>query len=1421
MNKKLLSIKNSLIFVLLLLFSFSFGQTTQTYTTSGTFTVPVGVTSITVEAWGGGGGGQQGGNGGGSSGGGGGGYARSTFVVTPNSTYNYTVGAGGKQNLDGGVSRFGVDLLVASGGISGGSGGSANTGTITFKGGNGGVNSSSSLKGGAGGGGAAGTNSDGNNGKNATGDSGSSGGEATLDGGAGGNGGKDGEPGLNGLNPGGGGGGGGKQDSGGIGGNGLVKITYCPSSAGNLSGNQYICTYNSRTTTFSSTVSGGTWSSSNTLLATVNSSTGLITSVGTNSGVVTITYTVGGSGGCTLFTATRTLYVANGVSSNAVLTGSNLQCQGTTVNYTAAPVAGVSAYNWSYTGSGATISTASDGLSASISFSSTATSGNLKVTTTNGCATSTGGNEFWITINPIITSVPVATSASDIQCNYAKLNFTTVTNSNVTGVYLDIAKDNGFTNFLPGYNNFPVNYNNGSIPVDNLPAGILYYRVRGFNSCTTTANSNTVSFQTSAPLGGTVSPAQTICSGAQPFNLTLSGHSTVNIGILKWQRSTDAAFSNPIDINVTATTLTGAIIGNLTVNTYFRAIVRNQFGSWCETASTAALITININSVSPPSSTPTVCANSALTPITHTTSGFAGIFNGGISGANGLPTGVSAAFASNTITISGAPTTAGTYNYSIPLTGGGCGSGNAVGTITVNASSVAPTGITGTNVICNGSSTTLTLSGGTAGSGAVPRWYIGTCGGTLVGTGDSITVWPTVTTTYFVRYEGTCNITGCATRIVTINPIPTTPTVENPVQPTCAIATGSFTITNYNASYTYTFSPSIGISRTNDQVTASPGNYTIVASSASCNSESTTPIVIKGIETNTWRVTSGLGAWDNGTTPNKDQHLIFAGNFNSTKDVIGCDCTVNSGANVVFKYINPTLGHTLTVTNDVKVIGSGKLTFENNASLVQTADVITNTNTGKISYQRQTSPYKPFDYIYWSSPVAGQKLRDVSAQTPLDKFYSFDVAAYDWKQEDPNMIMKNGVGYIIRGPQYVLPIPPGLHQASFFGVPNNGLITVPIPSTAVNSESSALLGNPYPSALDANKLLRDNSSILEGTLYFWTHNTAIQDVGNITNGSQGSGALAYTSDDYATYNLTGGVTVVATGNILGGITQIVNKPSGKIASGQSFFAGIKAVAGTVKFENSMRVGVGGITGTNSQFFRTANKKFDATTTSENHRVWLNLTNTQGAFKQLLVGYITAATNAYDPSFDGVSFNGNEFIDFYSITGDETLTIQGRALPFDENDVVPLGYSSAIEGGFTISIDEVDGLFTSQNIFLEDKLNGSVHDLKKSGYTFETKIGTFDDRLVLRYTDKTLGVADLDQLEDQVIISKDKNELKIKSANETIKRVTIFDLLGKKVFDKEALDETEFRSSNVSLFKQTGIVKVTLATGQVISKKVAF
>src|SRR6185369_15082263 len=114
----------------------------------------------------------------------------------------------------------------------------------------------------------------------------------------------------------------------------------------------------------------------------------------------------------------------------------------------------------------------------------------------------------------------------------------------------------------------------------------------------------------------------------------------------------------------------------------------------CRTVNATGTITVTPNkTVSAASSSPTLCVNTALTPITFTTTGATGI-----GAPTGLPSGVSASFSGNTITISGTPTTAvgSPFNYSIPLTGG-CGTVNATGTITVtpnntvSAASSSPT----------------------------------------------------------------------------------------------------------------------------------------------------------------------------------------------------------------------------------------------------------------------------------------------------------------------------------------------------------------------------------------------------------------------------------------------------------------------------------------------------------------------------------------------------------------------------------------------------------------------------------------------------------------------------------------------------------------------------------------------------------
>jgi uncharacterized protein (TIGR02145 family) len=104
-------------------------------------------------------------------------------------------------------------------------------------------------------------------------------------------------------------------------------------------------------------------------------------------------------------------------------------------------------------------------------------------------------------------------------------------------------------------------------------------------------------------------------------------------------------------------------------------------GTSCSAVNATGTITVTAAcAAGAASSTPTLNVNTVMTNITHTTTSATGIGT-----ATGLPTGVTAAWASNTITISGTPTATGTFNYTIPLTGTSCNAVNATGTITVAA----------------------------------------------------------------------------------------------------------------------------------------------------------------------------------------------------------------------------------------------------------------------------------------------------------------------------------------------------------------------------------------------------------------------------------------------------------------------------------------------------------------------------------------------------------------------------------------------------------------------------------------------------------------------------------------------------------------------------------------------------------------
>lgn len=585
--------------------------------------------------------------------------------------------------------------------------------------------------------------------------------------------------------------------------------------------------------------------------------------------------------------------------------------------------------------------------------------------------------------------------------------------------------------------------------------------------------------------------------------------------------------------------------------------------------------------------------------------------------------------------------------------------------------------------------------------------------------------------------------------------------------------------------------------------------FRAVVGSGTCNNLFT-PGVTVTVPTTIWNGS----AWSNGV-PTLGTQVVFAGNFNSTGNIDACSVRVNNGAQVIFNS-----NHTLRVANAVTVQDlplPTVLRFMDDASLVQ-INGTTNNNVGPIYYRRQTTPMRQFDYTYWSSPVENQNVGAFSPDTRFDKYLTWNnvFPAYNWQSVPPAITsMIAAKGYIFRAPDIApwIPFAPGNAHSftgEFFGRPHNGTYTTPILVSGANNLN--LIGNPYPSAIFADEFIFQNlpaqGGVTGGTIYLWTHNTPI--VGN-----------NYASNDYASYNLVGGVgTGVGTAAGSTPCPGCVNgAPDGFIAAGQSFFIQGQS-NGNATFRNNMRV-----VGNNAEFYRntsgTPQVYSSVSTLFEKHRIWIDLVGPQAAFKQTLIGYISGATNDIDFAFDGDHFDAGNVVNIYSIEATKKLAIQGRALPFEETDVVPLGYKVTFAGNFQIVLSQFDGLFDSQNVYVKDNLLNITHDLKAAPYDFVSAVGTFDARFEILFSNQVLGVTSPNFDDAAVIAFKDASLLTVTTANFTIKDIKVFDVRGSLLAQATNVNDATHSFATLPSTQQVLLVQVTNTDGVTVTKKVVF
>ncbi|WP_211161608.1 Ig-like domain-containing protein [Flavobacterium solisilvae] len=1140
----------------------------------------------------------------------------------------------------------------------------------------------------------------------------------------------------------------------------------------------------------------------------------------TQTSIITITprFTQG-SNSCNSASATRTIEIRPIPRVASISSPSTTICSGSTTNInvvgniTDAPMS----FAWQIVGSlpaGVTASSTS-GTSGSISNIPSPGTFNLGVTLTN-TGTSTQSVTFRITPSSLYSSVNCTGVTQDIIIQVAPTVLGTVSSdqticsggtpaqltlSSVTGVSIS----HQWQSSTDGTNFSPITPSQtGTTYTPPTLTQSTWYRVLltstpvGGVTCTAYTNSVkiTVNSITSA---GTIANSQTVCLPNPAIALTgtaatipaANASATITY---QWESSTTAGCNSGF---TTVTTDNAANLnytipaGSITQTTYFRRKTTSTLnGVSCLAYSNCITITPNSVAGGNVSANQIICqgATPASLNLSGATAGASLQWESSTNTTdcvNGtwttIPGATLATYTPSALTV----TTYYRVSVTSTVNGVSCSTYSNCVTITVNPA-VDPGSINSNQTVCHGGNPAAFT--GSAVSGATHyQWQISTdntnftdiFGATAEGYDapgpiNQITYYRRIA---FATQNGiVCQSNPTSSVTVFVNQIVGTPTITG-TQSACSIATVmALTVTAHptgTGTRTYYWqSSTTGCAGTWTDVTpAATGNsYTPTGAftatthyrirvSSTLNGVTCTDVFSNCIEvTYTGKTWNGLVS-DNWNEPNNwtpigvpnNTHCVVIPNVTidpiiqgTNYDAFAYNLSVLAGGKLEVNSTN-----NITVTDFVNVNATGLFDIKNNASLVQINDSAI--NVGNIKYTRVTRSMTRYAYVYWGSPVEQSVLSQIPSQFDQKYRWEPNTGAPDgtWL---PLTTTTRGEGFITRV-KNIAPFNTGTGTITFpfTGKPNNGIVNINVnsyDSSSLVTANTTLLANPYPSIIDAEEFLtHPNNTELGGTLSFWTSVTLY------------SGSGPYNTQDYASWNLTGG-TVTAKPPITDPSESL--RPTGKIAAGQGFFAQVFA-DGQISFNNDMRE-----SGNNSQFYRT--------NTNEKHRIWLNLYD-QTKFRQTLVGYIDGATNDFDRLYDGDSFTSNE-INIYSLINNRALVIQGKALPFEDTDIIPLGYKITSAGSYNISIDELDGIFAgNQNIYLKDNLLNTIHDIKASHYTFVTGSGTFNDRFELVFQANALGIDNPTSTVAQAYI---KDETLYINATKNIQEIILFDIAGKKL-----------------------------------------
>tara|TARA_R110002111_G_scaffold98272_3_gene151609 strand:+ start:8743 stop:12174 length:3432 start_codon:yes stop_codon:yes gene_type:complete len=512
------------------------------------------------------------------------------------------------------------------------------------------------------------------------------------------------------------------------------------------------------------------------------------------------------------------------------------------------------------------------------------------------------------------------------------------------------------------------------------------------------------------------------------------------------------------------------------------------------------------------------------------------------------------------------------------------------------------------------------------------------------------------------------------------------------------------------------------------------------------------------------------GSWSpsnpNGTATAADNIVIASGTATIDTNTTANLLTVNPGAALTVD-----TGIILTITNDL-VLESISTSY---SSLI-----LDGTIAGTVTYNRYVNSNNSVngnDLI--SAPLSGQAFNTFIANNPNIRanpsgpevlFGGFDNDSSTnpfelWNDTDTTPLTA-GIGYrsgITEGEASNL--------VTFEGTVSTGLVQTAINQGTVSKLN--LIGNPFPSYLDAQQFLSHNASLLDP-----------------------SALVIYGYNDSTDGTSAGDYTIIST---------LLNT-SMNIAPGQGFFVASGATGGNIEFtttSSDMRLAAGGddfIAGRDSSVI--SNLK-------------LNLSNANANFITDIF-FTESSTLGLDPGYDASLLGGTapSFALYSELIEDNTgIPFAVQALgKTDYLDVtIPLGVNANQGEQITFSISETN-LPSTVDVYLDDTVENTSTLLNTSDYVM-TPIANLSGvgRFYLRFSESTLSTSNHSL--DNISIYTNANDKTAIIAGQLLENTTayIYDIQGR-VVSTTILDSTSRLQSLDTSHLTVGIYVIQLTNG---------